>query len=97
MDPNVLGPLLAAGIVHHRIVTVNAPALGGFGFAVEYDLSLRVIHPDGNPKHDMYRGDLAIVEQDLAVLGYEALIGRDVLRRCILILDGPSQTFTLAY
>ena len=41
--------------------------------------------------------DLLVVEVPLAVLGYQALVGRDVLGRCRFLYDGPSGRFKLTY
>jgi predicted aspartyl protease len=38
-----------------------------------------------------------VIESELASQGFLALIGRDVLSRCILTFDGPADRFVLEY
>lgn len=41
--------------------------------------------------------ELTVIEAPLQGQNIQALIGRDVLRHCLLIYDGVSQTFTWSY
>jgi hypothetical protein len=96
-DPVALSALRTAGIPPARILTTHAPALGGTRPASEYAISLTVVHPSGTSRANLTLRALTILEVPLGVLGYQALIGRDVLARCLLIYDSPAGTFTLAY
>ena len=40
---------------------------------------------------------IAVTNSDLSIQGLQALIGRDILDRCILIYNGTQEFFTLAY
>ncbi len=42
-------------------------------------------------------GDLPILTTNFSKHGIRALVGRDVLSRCLLVYDGSNKTFTLAY
>ena len=42
-------------------------------------------------------GESEVIEYPLSALGYEAILGRDVLASCVLIYDGTAGTFTLTY
>lgn len=75
----------------------NVPALGGLTPISQVDASLTVVHPSGDPWLNLVIGDLPLAEVPLAALGYEVLIGRDVLARCRLLYDGPGDRFKLAY
>jgi hypothetical protein len=75
----------------------NVPALGGLGIAVEYDAGLRILHPAGNTSHDLVFTDLPVLELDLGQVGYQALIGRDVLAVCNFFYQGPAGRFELIY
>ena len=97
IDSSVLDPLCRAGLRHRSIILANIPALGGIGLVLEFDVGLRVLHPSGIARDDLVLGNHIIVEKNLASIGYEALIGRDILSKCILLFDGPSDRFTLAY
>ena len=67
--------------------------------------------PHEAPTFDVCVGIQAAPDQEMALFpnlrvvatellrpqGFEALLGRDVLSRCLLIYDGPGKTFTLSY
>jgi hypothetical protein len=76
---------------------VGTPA-GGWTVGLQYDVSLTVVHPQSGKRSSLVFPSLPIVDVALApFLGYEALVGRDVLERCLLVYDGQGKTFTLAY
>ena len=75
----------------------NLPAHGGASFLALYDVSLTIPHPSGNPRDSLLVRDLKVLEISLAPLGYEMLIGRDVLSRCRFLFNGTANRFTLAY
>src|SRR5689334_19033613 len=58
---------------------VNLPAQGGVGIAALSEAGLTVLHPSGNARDHLVVGNLNVYEVPLAGLGYQALIGRDVL------------------
>jgi hypothetical protein len=63
----------------------------------EYPVSLTLVHPSRSAKANLVLRNHPVLEQPLGPLGYQALLGRDVLAKCLLVYDGPSATFTLAY
>lgn len=73
---------------------INIPR--GLTFGVEVFASLTIVHPDG-PSAALVLSDCPLLETDLSSARCDALIGRDVLARCVLTLDGPSGEFTLRY
>lgn len=79
------------------VAPVNMPAGGGLLGGTQFACSLVVPHPSGNPRDDFAVSYLAITELPIGALGYEMLIGRDVLARCVLRFDGPALAFTLDY
>jgi hypothetical protein len=96
VDSAVLTPFYSLGIQPSRFVFVSA---GGTGTSLfpEYPVTLTIgTSPDGKRAGLTLRSQ-AMLAQDLASLGYQAIIGRDILSRCLLIYDGPSQSVTLAY
>ena len=98
VDPTVLAPLVSLGLKWSRLVLVNAPsAAGGRAGAFEYLVTLTVVHPSGNVRAHLVLGAQAVLELPLGALGYQALLGRDLLDHCLLVRDGPGQRFTLAY
>jgi hypothetical protein len=40
---------------------------------------------------------LSVIESDFAAQGFFALIGRDVLKSCRLIYDGPAEKLTIEW
>lgn len=89
--------LQALGLQPDRTVFANFPALGGLRPIYEYLVNLTVLHPSGDPRANLVLRNLRMIEQALGPLGYEALIGRDVLDRCLLVYDGPGRRVTLAF
>jgi hypothetical protein len=58
-----------------------------------YDIFLGIYHPT----FSLLLGTVPVIHAELATMGYHALIGRDVLSRCLLVVDGQSGTFALAF
>ncbi len=97
IDRAALAPLLAPGLLPLRFVFVNTPATGGLNLQCEYGMSLTILHPSGNSQENLSLPDQPIIEQDLAGLGYQSLLGRDVLASCDLLYSGRGGTFALTY
>jgi hypothetical protein len=94
VDPRALARL---ALPLANIGLANIPAIGGVTPTTEYIASLTVVHPSGDPRLNLVIGALHLAEVPLAVLGYEVLIGRDVLGRCRFLYDGPGGRFRLKY
>ena len=62
-------------------------------YANVYDVSLILVHP----ALQLTLGNVAVAESQLMVQGIQALIGRDVLKNCLLVYDGALGVFTLAF
>jgi hypothetical protein len=52
-----------------------------------YDVSLTLIHP----ALSLSIGNVPVAEAQLSIQGIQALIGRDVLKRCLLVYDGNAR------
>jgi hypothetical protein len=87
----------ALGLPVHGMTPVNLPAAGGLSFGTQYEASLTVLHPSGNSAFDLVVSDLVMIELPLGPLGYQALIGRDVLAQCHFQYHGPKGKFRLSY
>lgn len=62
-----------------------------------YDVGLRIYSGDAS-EPSLTFPTIAVMESELfAAQGIHALIGRDVLARCILIYNGGTKQFTLAF
>jgi hypothetical protein len=73
----------------------NVPASGGLTLGIQHDVSLTIVHPSGNALLNLVLPDVPVLELSLAPLGYQVLIGRDVLNRCRF--HGPRGRLRLAY
>jgi|SRR5208283_1235060 len=78
-------------------VLANLPAHGGFTTAFLHDASLTILHPSGNPRDNLVVRHLNVLALPLAALGYQAVIGRDILARCDFLYSGPRDRFRLRY
>jgi hypothetical protein len=94
VDPAVLArlPLPSVGFT-----PVNLPAAGGLTGGGRFAGSLVLPHPSGRRRDNFEVSYLSLTELLLGVLGYEVIIGRDVLALCVFRFDGPALTFTLDY
>ena len=95
IDPSILSSL---GLTPTGSVRVNTPSTGGIPYtAAQYDIA--VIVPSANPSHPalMLPSVPVIASELLQLQGFHALIGRDVLSRCVLHYNGTMRLFTLAY
>jgi hypothetical protein len=75
----------------------NLPAHGGLIANALDDASLVIVHPSGGAQNNLSIRNLTVLGLPLAPLGYQVLIGRDVLASCRFFYHGPSKTFRLAY
>ncbi len=89
--------LKGLGLPLFGVTPVNMPALGGLSAAVQYAASLTLVHPSSLPADELVVTDIPLTEVDLGVLGYQVLLGRDVLRLCSLRVDGPNSTYSIDY
>jgi hypothetical protein len=94
VDPQALTTL---ALPLKNIGMANIPAIGGLAPTFECVASLTVVHPSGDSRLNLVIHTLLLAEVSLAALGYEVLIGRDVLKRCRFLYDGPGDRFKLAY
>jgi hypothetical protein len=58
-----------------------------------FDVSFTLLHPGLSRVWK----NVSVAESELVNQGFQALIGRDVLGQCLLIYDGQSGIFTLAF
>jgi hypothetical protein len=87
----------ALGLPVGGVVLANVPALGGPAGTIYRDINLTVVHPSGNSHDNLIEPNLTTLEVNLGPLGYQMLIGRDVLARCRFLYHGPRGRFRLAY
>jgi predicted aspartyl protease len=91
IDPSILAPL---GLTPTGTIAIQTPSTGGTThLCLQYDVMLGIYHPTNS----MILGTTPVIATDLASQGIQALLGRDVLSKCLLIFDGSVGTFTLAF
>ena len=81
----------------HGMTPVNLPVMGGLTIGAQHEAGLTIVHPSGNPVLNLLVSDLVMIELPLRALGYQALIGRDVLAECHFQYHGPKGKFRLSY
>lgn len=88
-------PIIAAlGIDPTGQQQINTPSTGNTPATVnQYDISLFLAHRVA-PK---FIQTLPIIESDFSAQPIDGLLGRDVLRECLLVFDGEAQRFSLAF
>ena len=78
-----------AGVIQVATATTGGLPHGAGRFAV----SICIQHPAGS----FVIQELAVAEAELAALGVQVLLGRDVLSFCYFAYNGPAKTFLLAF
>ena len=94
VDPAAIRPL---DLVQSGLLPTNSPGLIGLALSSQYSVSFTILDPTSLGPKSLHLADWTITELDLSLLGPQALIGRDLLSRCIFNYDGPANTFTLTY
>lgn len=94
LDSQVIRSL---GLAWSGPTPVNVPAISGLMIASLYRAGVTILHATGQPALSFVVADLAVCELALGALGYEALLGRDVLDQLRFIYDGLARTFTLEW
>jgi hypothetical protein len=93
IDPTILGRL---GLSPTGSVPVHTPSTKGAPqLCDQYDVSLRLSATD--PNNALVRTVLPVIASDLLIQGFEVLLGRDILSRCLLMYDGLNGLFSFAY
>jgi hypothetical protein len=98
IDARALAPLVKDGLQLSFIHLMNIPALHQQqNWSIEYQVSLTIEPVPGKLRSGLILTWHPIYEESLGLLGYDALIGRDVLEKCALFIDGPASRFTLSF
>jgi hypothetical protein len=97
VDPRVVSHL---GLVRFGTRTIVTPHSGPNPPANDlYKVDLAILHPSGNALNNLVRSLLTVVEADINPLGYQVIIGTDVLSRLRFVYDGghTAPSFMLSY
>jgi len=94
IDPTVLNQL---NLSPTGSTSVNSPTTGATpAIADQYDVSFVIPSTLNHPP--LVHQTIPVVKADLlAAQGFHALIGRDILRGCLLTYDGQNGLFSLAF
>jgi predicted aspartyl protease len=94
IDPSVLNQL---GLTPTGKTLVNTPTTGTQPASADtYDVSLTIYAVENQPP--LIQHTIPVIASELlAGQGIHALIGRDILRGCLLMYDGANGLFSLAY
>ena len=94
VDPSALTQL---NLTPTGTTQINTPSTGTQPTAaLTYDVSLTIAAMAGHPPFVF--NTIPVIQSELQVVqGIQALIGRDVLRFCLLTYDGRNGLFSLAY
>ncbi|HEX9670850.1 MAG TPA: hypothetical protein VGC93_15365 [Thermoanaerobaculia bacterium] len=95
IDPSVL--LTSLSLTPTGSVLVNTPSTGATPHDTEqFDVALVI--PATAGMTPLLFPTIPVISSELLVhQGFHALIGRDILDRCLLVYDGAAKTFTLAF
>jgi hypothetical protein len=94
LDPAIIQRL---ALPWDRPTLANMPGAVGMVWASLYAGSLTILHPSGDPNQNYVVPALPLCELPLGILGYDAVIGRDILDGLRFLYDGPGRTFSLDY
>ncbi len=90
-----VGLLQQMGLPH--LGSVETQTAGGRVIVKLYRASLSVLNPAGAIDPSQARPDWVVTEFLHAPPNIDVLLGLDLARECLLILDGPGQRFTLGF
>jgi predicted aspartyl protease len=86
------------GLVPTGTVSVHTPSTQGVPYTCnQYDISLSFVQPTPQSAHHSIAMTMAVIETDFAGQNIRALIGRDVLSRCLLFYHGHTGKLTISY
>lgn len=93
VDPTVLKSLQ---LTPTGSTAVHTPSSGSKGHTSDlYDVRMLIYENTDQPPLDF--PTMQVLACDLAVQGIQALIGRDVLSKCLLVYNGKHGEFTLGF
>ena len=85
------------GLAFGGTTFANLPAHGGLTGAGVFDVSLTIVHPSGNATDNLVIPAMSVLGVSLSPVGYDVLLGRDLLANCRFLYEGPTNQFELGY
>ena len=93
VDPTILRDF---GLTPTGSTQVHTPSSGPSPVAMDqYDVGLAIFGRREDPP--LIHRTIPVIGTDLSAQGIDALVGRDVLKDCVLVYNGGTGTFTLAF
>ena len=93
VDAAFLAPL---GLAPTGTIMCHTPSTGPVPQPFnQYDVAIFIPGPSAG--NGWYIPALPVMESDLSAQGIQGLIGRNLLDRAVLVYNGPSNNFVLAY
>lgn len=91
IDPSII---VALKLPPTGVANISTPSTGQSTHACnQYDASVHLISPDLT----FTIHAVPVIESELSDQGIEVLIGRDILSQCLLVYNGHTRIFTLAF
>jgi len=82
-------------LVRTGTMSVLTPTTGAIPQLLpQYDVDLQFVSPTSQVLPPLE--DVSVLQALLSAQGIQALIGRDILARCLFVFDGPSNSFSLS-
>jgi predicted aspartyl protease len=95
IDRSLIGLL---GLIPTGTVAVHTPSTQGVTYTCnQYDISLGFVQSTPQFAAHSITMTMPVIETDFTGLNIRALIGRDVLSRCLLFYHGHGGTLTISY
>src|SRR6516162_5374383 len=96
-DRTAIAPHIAQKLGLQMLVPAVSQTASGKVPVKVYRASLSIFGPGGSAGPALVFSDLLVSELTTPLPNLDALIGMDVLRGCLLILNGPGQQFILGF
>lgn len=91
LDESVITSL---GLAPRSLISIHTPSTGA---AYEKRMTYEALVVLGETVGKPLSKTVTVLSCELATQGFFALIGRDLLRHCRFLYDGPNDSFTLEY
>ncbi|MFL5244532.1 MAG: retropepsin-like aspartic protease [Gemmataceae bacterium] len=85
-----LGLAPTGSVAMHTPSTGSAPQI-----CYQYDVAIWFIQPQMQPRFHLMSMTIPVIESDFSAHSIQALVGRDLLSRCMLFYNGSTSTFAV--